>query len=196
MPRFTRPLIAGVAAMALLTGTAPASADESIPAPAPSVDPTPAPSPGLPGDLTLPVPARDVTDTDESLRTTRYEVTVLVDDGAGAPAVTKLRADSSADAAVLAADLDAQPGVVAARTTRLRAFEAINPEPLAASQWNLPMVGATDAWATTQGAGVIVAVIDTGVDAAHPDLAGRVLPEIDLAWETRRPTHAGFRCVG
>ena len=177
MHRFTRPLIAGVAAVALIAGTPPASADDSVAPSQQVVDPAAA---SLPVADPLPVPAVDVTDTDASLRSTRNEVSVLVDTGSGPPTVTKLRADSPAQAAQLAANLDAQPGVVAARTTGLRAFEGINPEPLAPSQWNLPMVGATDAWAASQGAGVIVAVIDTGVDAAHPDLAGRVLPEIDL----------------
>ena len=179
MPRFTRPLIAGAAAMALLAGMSPAAADDAAPEAPVATDPTPA-EVGLPDGVTLPVPAQDVTDTDESLRSTSNEVSVLVQNGGGTPTVTKLRADSSAEAADLAADLDAQPGVVAAPTTRLRAFEAINPEPLGPSQWNLPMVGAPDAWASSQGANVVVAVIDTGIDAAHPDLAGRVLPEIDL----------------
>jgi type VII secretion-associated serine protease mycosin len=176
VPRFIRPLIAGVAATALLAGTSPASADDTAPEP-PVIGWEPA---GLPDGVVLPVPAQDVTDTDESLRSTSNEVSVVTSTDSGTPTVTKLRADSPAEAAVLVSRLDAQPGVVAAPTTRLRAFEAINPEPLAPAQWNLPMVGATDAWTTSQGAGVVVAVIDTGLDAAHPDLAGRVLPEIDL----------------
>ncbi|GAB3237627.1 hypothetical protein GCM10027447_36920 [Glycomyces halotolerans] len=42
--------------------------------------------------------------------------------------------------------------------------------------WHLEAIGADRAWATSTGEGVTVAVIDSGVDADHPDLAGAVLP--------------------
>ncbi|WP_370375548.1 type VII secretion-associated serine protease mycosin [Micromonospora sp. HM5-17] len=47
-------------------------------------------------------------------------------------------------------------------------------------QWQLDLFHARDAWRVSTGKGVIVAVIDSGVDASHADLAGQVLPGIDL----------------
>lgn len=178
MAWFTRPLVASIAAGSLVIGVAPVAADQpGSPPRGGSIDPADI---GLaPGDV-LPVPATDVTDDDASLRSTRNEVTVLVEDKAGAPTVTKLRTDSARDAAHLAQVLDDRPGVVAAETTGLRALEAVNPEPLAGSQWNLAMIGAPSAWDVSRGDGVTVAVVDSGVDASHPDLAGRLLPELDL----------------
>ncbi|MFJ1868340.1 type VII secretion-associated serine protease mycosin [Streptomyces sp. NPDC088097] len=47
-------------------------------------------------------------------------------------------------------------------------------------QWGLLALRAEEAWGTTQGDGITVAVLDTGVDPTHPDLAGQVLEGNDL----------------
>lgn len=52
-------------------------------------------------------------------------------------------------------------------------------EPLFSTQWALRAVGLPDD-RSAAGPGTIVAVVDTGVSSAHPELAGRVLPGIDL----------------
>jgi subtilisin family serine protease len=45
----------------------------------------------------------------------------------------------------------------------------------------LAQYGITEAWATTKGAGVTVAVIDTGVDGSQPDLTGTVVGGTDVS---------------
>lgn len=48
-------------------------------------------------------------------------------------------------------------------------------------QYWLDDYGIRDAWSTSQGEGVTIAVIDSGIDASHPDLAGAVIGGKDFS---------------
>ena len=53
---------------------------------------------------------------------------------------------------------------------------AASTDPLIAKQWHLQTINAKTAWKVTEGEGITVAVVDTGVDLTHPDLKANLVP--------------------
>jgi subtilisin family serine protease len=74
------------------------------------------------------------------------------------------------------AELESNPDVLFAEPNAVVRIALSPTDPHYASyQWSLPQIGLPTAWDTTTGnSGVIIAVLDTGVQSTHPDLTGKV----------------------
>lgn len=58
----------------------------------------------------------------------------------------------------------------------MRVAPALTPnDPYLGSEWHLNRIGAPQAWDSAQGNGIRIAILDTGIDGTHPDLAGRMV---------------------
>jgi hypothetical protein len=85
-------------------------------------------------------------------------------------------------AAIRAAYLD-DPAVASVESDHVRTAGALANDPQIGSQWNLTQIGWGVARDSASPSGrAVIAILDTGVDASHPDLAGHVL--------------AGFSAIG
>jgi subtilisin family serine protease len=162
----------------------------------------------LPG-ISLPVPATDVSASDTDLDGTAREVVVITEGADGPRVTklrartdveaSTLAAELNQKPGVTAAlnrsyELPTDPARAGNTSDRpakripLAQSAQGGSRTLAASlaaeefgldQWGMRAVNAEAAWTVTHGARVTVAVIDTGVDATHSDLAGHVAPQID-----------------
>lgn len=79
------------------------------------------------------------------------------------------------------ANYQADPRVLSVEENRTRVWEATPVDPLYPYQWALPRIGWDQVFGSVTPKGTSkVALLDTGVDAFHPDLAGKVAPGTSL----------------
>jgi subtilisin family serine protease len=60
-------------------------------------------------------------------------------------------------------------------------------DPLFPKQWGLSVVGAPEAWTNTTGTGVLIGVVDTGVNLDHEDLTGQIVASTDCVGSGGNP---------
>jgi hypothetical protein len=173
--RLSRHLRAAVAVAialgAVSVSAASASADELTPFAGPITSPLS--TVAAPG----PVPGRYLVTFSSGVSGTEQQATlsdVGATDVSTIPAL-RMHVVDAPEGAVAA--LNASPAVQGVEADQVRNVQATPSDPGYSSQWSLPRIGWDQAFGSIKPTGsATVAILDTGIDASHPDLAGQLAP--------------------
>ena len=84
------------------------------------------------------------------------------------------------DLAAIKGELKRDPAVKSVDYNYLRTLSYTPNDPRFGQQWGFAKPRFEDAWNTARGAGVRIAVVDTGADVRHPDLGGKIVLQRDF----------------
>lgn len=102
---------------------------------------------------------------------------VVVRDVGGSPVIETAFLDSRIELEEALEELKSDPTVISVEPESQ--VKSLSTPPYFSSQWGISTVAAESVASTTQGSGITVAVIDSGVDPNNPDLSGRVIDGVD-----------------
>src|SRR6266550_3844442 len=176
----------------------PTATPDPTPAPTPDATPTPTPEPTVaptpePTVAPTPEPTATPAPTSTPAPTKPYVVTFIpgtsaTDQSAAIAAagaidvdvipVLRIHAVSASDAALSALQADSR--VSAVEADRSRAAEAAPNDTSYADQWGLAKIGWDQVYGMPLADSAVVAVLDTGVDASQPELAGKLVAGTSL----------------
>lgn len=107
----------------------------------------------------------------------------------------RVAADTDIEAAITR--LTKVSSVEMAEPNRYREASVVPNDTRFVDQWGLTKINAPAAWDVTQGSSAaVVAVIDSGVDLSHPELAPLLVPGFDMVDLGPNPTSPGLRFEG
>jgi thermitase len=178
----SRALSIALSLVVLLTVVAPVAGKEPAPDPAASVTALPDAGEVIPGEVV--VGFHELARGQEALRS-RGLVAERVTEGSapfavvatGGRPIDEVAAELRADPAVAFAE----PNYVVRLADEGEVAVAVN-DPQSPNQYSLDQMRVRSAWSFSTGAANVIAVLDTGVQFNHPDLAGRLLPGRDFAY--------------
>jgi subtilisin family serine protease len=104
--------------------------------------------------------------------------------------------DGAVETGVALALLQAAPGVQSAQYEFRYQVSANHNDPYAWMNYGARLTGADQLFEVARGEGATVAVIDTGVDIAHPELTARVVEQIDTSGFGTSPDRHGTAIAG